>query len=152
MRIVKYFGPPGTGKTRTLQDKVEERVKNGVLLPRIGYVSFTKGAAEVIRDRMGASEQDVRWFRTIHSACMSLLGIGRESVVTAGDYIAFREQTGMVVRTDEFDGWDEEKPLDFTPTKRAMELAAATQRDILEVIRDMPPHVNLTRGRVELFE
>ena len=149
--IVKVFGPPGTGKTSKLMQLVEAEVKQGTPLKRIGYVSFTKGAAEVIRERMHASEEDVKWFRTIHSACMSLLGIGYDSVLHSGDLRRFREETGLEVRGDEFDDWDEEKPLDYTPTKRAMELAAATQRDIYDVIREMPPHVNLTRGRVDLF-
>lgn len=151
MKIVKVFGPPGTGKTEWLRNKVAERVAAGVPLSRIGYVSFTKGAAEVIRGRVKATDQDVRWFRTIHSACMALLGIGRESVITGADYRMFREQTGMEVRGDEYDDWGEDKPLDFTPTKRAMELAAATQRSIYDVIREMPAHVNLTRNRVDLF-
>lgn len=149
--IIKIFGPPGTGKTKTLQDKVAEEVAGGTPLNRIGYLSFTKGAAEVIRERLRASPEDMRWFRTIHSACMSLLGIGRESVVVSSDYRRFREQTGMDVRSDEFDDWDAEKPLDFTPTKRAWEMAAATQRPIQEIIRAMPPHVNLVRSRVDLF-
>lgn len=151
MKITKIFGPPGTGKTYKLRELVAVEVEGGVPLPRIGFVSFTTGAGEVIRDRMGAAEDDVRWFRTIHSACMKLLGIGRESVITGADYKWFRELTGMEVRTDEYDDWGEDKPVDFTPTKRAMELAAATQTDIFDVIRNMPPHVNLTRSRVEHF-
>lgn len=151
MKIVKYFGPPGTGKTEKLRSIVEHEVKQGTPLNRIAYLSFTKGAAEVIRERMGATEADVKWFRTIHSACMTLLGIGRESVITYGDYIKFREETGMVVRSDEFDDWDNTKPLDYTPTKRAMELAAAKQIHLHEVIRTMPPHPNLTRQRADSF-
>lgn len=148
MNVTKIFGPPGTGKTEKLRSLVQSR---GTPLPLVGYVSFTKGAAEVIRERMKATEQDVRWFRTIHSACMALLGIGRESVITGRDYIAFRELTGMEVRGDEYDDWNTEKPLDFTPTKRALELSAATGCSVYDVIRDMPSHVNLTRGRVDLF-
>lgn len=146
--IIKVYGPPGTGKTEKLRGLVVERKTP---LPRVGYLSFTRGAADVIRDRMGASTEDVRWFRTIHSACMALLGIGRESVVAGGDYKRFREITGMEVRTDEYDDWGDDKPVDFTPTKRALELSAATCTDIYEVIKKMPPHVNLTRARVDLF-
>lgn len=151
MRIVKVFGPPGTGKTTWLCDKVRERVAAGVPLNKIGYLTFTTGAADVIRERLGARPDDIPWFRTIHSTCMRLMGIGRDAVVINSDYRRFRELTGMDVRGDEFDDWDVEKPLDFTPTKRAMELASATCRDIHDVIREMPPHTNLTRGRVDLF-
>jgi superfamily I DNA/RNA helicase len=151
LKIVKYFGIPGSGKTRKLMELVEADVAAGIPLKRIGYLSFTKGAAEVIRDRMKATPEDMRNFRTIHSACMSLLGIGRENVIVGSDYHRFRELTGMDVRSDEFDDWDTEKPLDFTPTKRALELACATMQPIENVIRLMPPHVNLTRERTNHF-
>jgi DNA helicase-2/ATP-dependent DNA helicase PcrA len=149
--IVKYFGPPGTGKTTKLRSLVEEDVtKHDIELSAVGYLSFTKGAAEVIRDRMRASVEDVRWFRTIHSACMTLAGIGRESVIVSGDYRRFRDLTGMDIRTE--DDWDEEyEPLDFTPAKRALELSIATDRPIEDVIRELPPHVNLALPRIELF-
>src|SRR5690606_14540054 len=108
---VKIYGPPGTGKTTRLQQLVEKEVRAGTPLNRMAYLSFTKGAAEVIRERMKATEEDVKWFRTIHSAAMALLGIGRDSVMGVADYRQFRIETGMDIRSDEFDDWDQEKPL-----------------------------------------
>ena len=47
------IGPPGTGKTTFLKNKVTELVKNNICLPsEIGYFSFTVKAAEEIRDRV----------------------------------------------------------------------------------------------------
>ena len=37
----KVVGPPGTGKTRTLLNEVQNYVKKGTLLNRIGYFAFT---------------------------------------------------------------------------------------------------------------
>jgi superfamily I DNA/RNA helicase len=142
--IIKYFGPPGTGKTRKLRELVEAEMKAGTELKRMGYLSFTTGAADVIRQRVKATDDDLKWFRTIHSAAMALLGIGRESVMQGSDYLLLRSETGMDVKSDEFDDWDEEKPVDFTPTKRAHDLSLAMQADIFDVIRDMPQHPNLT--------
>lgn len=150
--IIKYFGPPGTGKTTKLQSLVEMEMKAGVPLKRMAFLSFTTGAADVIRDRVKATDDDLKWFRTIHSAAMALLGIGRESVMQGSDYLMLRSETGMDVKSDEFDDWDELKPIDFTPTKRAHDLALATQTDIFDVIRDMPQHPNLTGERVAYFE
>jgi DNA helicase II / ATP-dependent DNA helicase PcrA len=152
-KIVKIFGPPGTGKTTELRRLVEYEVnKNKVPLSSIGYLSFTKGAAEVIRERMKAEDADVRWFRTIHSACMSLLGIGRDSVIGPADYREFGEWSGMIVKNYEFDDWDTSQPLDFTPVKRALEMAAATGRPIIEIAREMPSHVNLTPTCIAHFD
>ena len=38
------FGPPGTGKTQTLLQKVADALQKGVKPERIGYVSFSKRA------------------------------------------------------------------------------------------------------------
>jgi DNA helicase-2/ATP-dependent DNA helicase PcrA len=151
LRIVKYYGIPGSGKTTKLRSIVEAEVARGVPLIRIGYLSFTKGAADVIKTRMKATDADVKWFRTIHSAAMAMLGIGRESVLTSYHLKQFKLETGMEIRSDEFDDWDIEKPIDFTPTRRAFDMAAATQKSVYEIAREMPAHVNLTQSRIEHF-
>jgi superfamily I DNA/RNA helicase len=47
------IGPPGTGKTTYLKDKVQEFLKADLCSPKeIGYFSFTVRAAEEIRDRI----------------------------------------------------------------------------------------------------
>jgi superfamily I DNA/RNA helicase len=47
----KVVGPPGTGKTQTLLDKVIEYKNEGIPLDRIGYFAFTRKAAYEARDR-----------------------------------------------------------------------------------------------------
>ena len=39
------LGPPGTGKTTTLLDLVEEFLRAGTDIKKVGYFSFTKKAA-----------------------------------------------------------------------------------------------------------
>lgn len=152
VEIIKYFGPPGVGKTTKLRELVLEEVAAGTPLAKMAYLSFTAGAADVIRERVKATDEDLKWFRTIHAACLATLGIGRESVMQAADYRLLRIECGIDVRSDEFDDWNEDKPIDFTPTKRAHELALATGRDIYDIIREMPQHANLTGERVAMFQ
>ena len=39
------LGPPGTGKTTTLLDLVDDFLRSGTDIKKIGYFSFTKKAA-----------------------------------------------------------------------------------------------------------
>ena len=41
----KIFGPPGTGKTTFLLEKVKEHVKNGIKPEDIAFISYTNAAA-----------------------------------------------------------------------------------------------------------
>ena len=51
------IGPPGTGKTTFLKNKVDQIIKEGKASPNeIGYFSFTVKAAEEIRNRVTNEE------------------------------------------------------------------------------------------------
>ena len=69
------IGPPGTGKTTFLKNKVDAIIKEGKAQPnQIGYFSFTVKAAEEIRNRVAGknmSENELKkmypYFCTLHS-------------------------------------------------------------------------------------
>ena len=65
------LGPPGTGKTTTLLDLVDEFLRAGTDIKKIGYFSFTKKAAyEAVsraEDKFQIEREDIPYFRTLHS-------------------------------------------------------------------------------------
>ena len=51
-KLTKIFGPPGTGKTHRLLQRVKAYVRTGTPYHQIGYFAFTKKASGVARDRV----------------------------------------------------------------------------------------------------
>lgn len=151
MRIIKHFGPPGTGKTTKLMGLVNLEVRAGTPLEKIAYLSFSKAACEVIKERMNATKDQARWFRTLHGACVKSLGIA-DAIMDWRDYEKFSRATGMKVTTDEMeDRWDNTKPTDFNPVLRAYQLHLTTLRPLKDIIRELPDHPNLNVARVNHF-
>lgn len=152
MRIIKHYGPPGTGKTTELMRLVGEEVKLGMRLPQIAYLSFTRSAAEVIVGRMGATKDDVRWFRTLHGASCKQLDLGN-SIIDWKDYAEFSKLTGMKVTPDNGEDTDYfgAAAFDFNVALRAWNMSLTTGRPLKDVIREMPDHPNLAWGRVNAF-
>ena len=78
---ILIVGPPGTGKTRTLEGHSEEEIARGVKPQEILAITFTRAARQEflgrLKHRFGFSSKDLPWVRTIHSTCYLLLG-GRE--------------------------------------------------------------------------
>ena len=83
------LGPPGTGKTRTLLNKVEDYLKE-TDPDKIGYFAFPQKAAYEARDRamkkFNLTEDDLPYFRTLHSLAFRKLGIKKENVMQPHHY------------------------------------------------------------------
>jgi len=106
--IKKIFGPPGTGKTTTLLNLVDEYIKKGTSLNRIGYFAFTRKAANEAKDRMlernpELDKKDLIYFQTLHSFAFHTLGMSEESVLQPVHYEQIGKELNLRV-TDTGDG------------------------------------------------
>ena len=97
------IGPPGTGKTTYLKNKVEELLKSGVCTSQeIGYFSFTVKAAEEIRDRVMVNEKISKeqvkilfpYFSTLHSLAYRRLQLQQAQIMDDNDYAELSRLTG----------------------------------------------------------
>ncbi len=97
-----FVGPPGTGKTRRLIEVMEAELEEGVHPKRIAFVAFTKKAAQVAKERamlkFGFGDQDLPYFRTIHSLAFRQLGWKRDQVMQWSHYKELAEKLGMELR------------------------------------------------------
>jgi DNA helicase-2/ATP-dependent DNA helicase PcrA len=99
------IGPPGTGKTTYLKDKVQEFLKADLCSPKeIGYFSFTVRAAEEIRDRIvkDSNKQYTKetikimypYFSTLHSLSYRRLQLQQQQIMDDHDYEELSQITG----------------------------------------------------------
>ena len=83
------IGPPGTGKTTTLLNLVDKYLKK-TDPDKIGYFAFTQKAAYEARDRamekFNLTEDDLPYFRTLHSLAFRRLGIQKDNVMQRRHY------------------------------------------------------------------
>ncbi len=101
------LGPPGTGKTTTLLNLVDEFIKDGVRPKQIGYFSFTKKAATEAAtraaDKFGLDiENDLTFFRTLHSYAFNQLGVTKEKMMGPAEYKEFGIKCGIPIKTAKF--------------------------------------------------
>ncbi len=85
MRIVKLFGPPGTGKTSRLLDMLEEKLAQGVPASRIAFLAFTVEARRVAKTRavtrFGLTDDDLVNFKTLHALCYRELNLTSSAII-----------------------------------------------------------------------
>ena len=96
-QLTKIFGPPGTGKTHRLLQRVKAYVRTGTPYHQIGYFAFTKKASGVARDRVGVSEKQVPYFQTIHAFCFHRLNMNEEQIMQPYNYEEIGKLLGIRV-------------------------------------------------------
>ena len=108
------LGPPGTGKTHTLLNKVDDYLKQ-TDPDKVGYFAFTKKAANEAKDRamdkFNLSEDDLPYFRTLHSLAFKRLGINKENVMQRRHYEDLGKKINLPL---DYNDYDEEETGLFT--------------------------------------
>ena len=94
------LGPPGTGKTTTLLNKVDDYLKE-TDPDRVGYFAFTQKAAYHARDeaikKFNLTEDDLPYFRTLHSLAFRKLGLKKDQVMQPRHYKDLGKRLGFPV-------------------------------------------------------
>ena len=94
------LGPPGTGKTTTLLNKVDDYLKE-TDPDRVGYFAFTQKAAYHARDeaikKFNLTEDDLPYFRTLHSLAFRKLGLKKDQVMQSRHYKDLGKKLGFPV-------------------------------------------------------
>ena len=98
------LGPPGTGKTTTLLTLVDQFIQDGIRPTEIGYFSFTKKAANEAATRAAEKfnldiDNDLCYFRTLHSYAFKQLGMVKEKMMGRDNYKEFGQKCGIPIKT-----------------------------------------------------
>ena len=96
--MFRIFGPPGTGKTTTLLNMVDDALGKGVPSTNIAFLAFTRKAAREAKERACARfdldhEKDLPYFRTLHSLAYSMIG-SHNSLMQKEDYDELSQKIG----------------------------------------------------------
>jgi len=132
--MFRYFGPPGTGKTTTLLNQVDQLLSEGMSPNDIGYFAFTRKAAHEARDRAVARfnlnpEKDFLYFRTLHSLAFQVLGMNGAEILGDKGIKSFSKEAGIDLTTNGFEHISDDGFMlmkSNNPIMRAFDLARNT--------------------------
>ncbi|MFA9425463.1 UvrD-helicase domain-containing protein [Natronorubrum sp. A-ect3] len=108
-KVTRLFGGPGSGKTTALLDHVEEILEQeGVTFRDILVVSYTRAAAQEVRERLAERlDESPRALQgnvcTMHAKAYELLDLSRSDVIGESDKEEFCEDYGIEYE-DEYSG------------------------------------------------
>ena len=134
------LGGPGCGKTFHLLSEMDRELESGVKPSEIAFVAFTRKAAHEARDRamrkFGLSEEDLPYFRTLHSLAFRQLRLSPTEVMTDRDFKALGESLDL-----DFGKIDEELGIASTDSDAGRQLyieslARLTLRPLKSVVED----------------
>jgi len=95
------FGPPGTGKTNSLLNLVDEYLKKGISPEKIGFISFTRKSVSEARDRAAIRfNKNQKWFsyfKTIHALAFRQLGMSTSDVMGRSNYFEIGNLLGLKI-------------------------------------------------------
>jgi DNA helicase-2/ATP-dependent DNA helicase PcrA len=95
------LGCPGSGKTTALLDILDEELARSTAPEKIGFVSFTRKAADEAAERacarFGLPRSRFPWARTLHSLAFRRLGMRRDDVLEGRRLQEFGQYAGTKI-------------------------------------------------------
>ena len=87
---IVVIGPPGTGKTTFILNKIEEYIQQEVKIDEIAFFSFSNKAVDEAKqraaDRFKIPMNQLENFSTLHSFALRQMGLTREYILSKNDW------------------------------------------------------------------